>query len=227
MSKTKTQIIIGVLLCAIIVFYPVRLVRASTNERIISMSLAMNQGEHFKEVKAARIKAEEIRKENIKLSLQPVVSEKADEVKAARKEAARIAEEIRRQQEEERKRKEEEERRRQEEARIAALIADGGDKAVYKRFAYDNVKAYGWSDYDFECLVKLWNKESGWNPNSHNRYSGAHGIPQALPASKMAAYGSDYYTNYQPQILWGLNYIASRYGSPQNAWGFFCSHNWY
>ena len=76
-------------------------------------------------------------------------------------------------------------------------------------------------------LIKLWDRESGWNPNSHNGSSGAHGIPQALPASKMASEGSDYMTNGNTQIRWGLSYIKNRYGSPSNAWGHFCSHNWY
>lgn len=105
--------------------------------------------------------------------------------------------------------------------------ASGGSTADYQAFAEQRCYDYGWSQYDFECLVKLWNRESGWNPNSHNRSSGAHGIPQALPASKMAAYGSDYYTNGYVQINWGLDYIAGRYGSPSNAWSSFCSKGWY
>jgi hypothetical protein len=77
------------------------------------------------------------------------------------------------------------------------------------------------------CLEKLWTKESGWNELSQNRSSGAYGIPQALPGSKMAVYGEDWQTNPVPQIKWGLNYISNRYGDPCGAWSFFQSKNWY
>lgn len=98
----------------------------------------------------------------------------------------------------------------------------------YQAYAKDLViNTYGWSEYDFECLVKLWDKESGWDPNSHNSSSGAHGIPQALPASKMASEGADYYTNGYTQIRWGLKYIEGRYGSPSAAWAHSQSKGWY
>ena len=115
----------------------------------------------------------------------------------------------------------------EEEEEEVTVVIEGGSKADYQEYAYDQVINHGWSDYDFNCLVNLWNRESGWNPDAHNRYSGAHGIPQALPASKMAAFGDDYYTNGYTQIDWGISYIANRYGSPANAWAHFQSHNWY
>lgn len=106
--------------------------------------------------------------------------------------------------------------------------ATSGSKAEYQQYAHDLViNTYGWSEYDFQCLVNLWERESGWNPNSHNKSSGAHGIPQSLPASKMASEGADYYTNGYTQIRWGLKYIKGRYGSPANAWSHFQSKNWY
>lgn len=77
------------------------------------------------------------------------------------------------------------------------------------------------------CLVNMWNKESHWNTTSKNSSSGAYGIPQALPASKMAAYGSDYLTNPVPQIKWGLDYIKNRYSTPCGAWSFWQAHGWY
>jgi hypothetical protein len=77
------------------------------------------------------------------------------------------------------------------------------------------------------CLVLMWNRESGWNPLAKNPSSGSYGIPQALPASKMAAYGSDYLTNPVPQIKWGLDYIKNRYKTPCLAWSFWQGHNWY
>jgi hypothetical protein len=73
----------------------------------------------------------------------------------------------------------------------------------------------------------LWNKESHWNERSRNASSGAYGIPQALPASKMSVYGADYLTNPVPQIKWGLNYIKGRYKTPCGAWSFWQSHGWY
>lgn len=98
----------------------------------------------------------------------------------------------------------------------------------YQQYAHDLcINTYGWSENDFTCLVKLWNRESGWNPNAHNKSSGAHGIPQSLPASKMASEGDDYYTNGYTQIRWGLKYIAGRYGTPSAAWAHSESHNWY
>ena len=102
-----------------------------------------------------------------------------------------------------------------------------GTVSEYQEYARERCSAYGWSDGDFGALVKLWNRESGWNPNTRNSSSGAYGIPQALPASKMASAGSDYMTNYKTQINWGLSYISSRYGSPSSAWSYFQSNGWY
>lgn len=77
------------------------------------------------------------------------------------------------------------------------------------------------------CLEKLWTKESGWNHRSENRSSGAYGIPQALPGSKMAKYGDDWRTNPATQIKWGLDYIKGRYKTPCGAWTFFRNNGWY
>lgn len=102
-----------------------------------------------------------------------------------------------------------------------------GSVAEYQAYAKQRVYDYGWSDADFNALVNLWNRESGWSVTNRNRSSGAYGIPQALPASKMSSAGSDYLTNYKTQINWGLSYIKSRYGSPSNAWSSFRSKGWY
>lgn len=112
-------------------------------------------------------------------------------------------------------------------SRGSGAIRATGTKAQYQAYAKSKCQAYGWSNYDFDCLVSLWNKESGWNPLAHNSSSGAHGIAQALPASKMSSYGSDYMTNYKTQINWGLNYIKSRYGSPSKAWSHSKAKGWY
>lgn len=102
-----------------------------------------------------------------------------------------------------------------------------GSVAEYQAYARARCSAYGWSTADFNCLVALWNKESKWNPNAYNSGSGAYGISQALPASKMATAGTDYRTNYKTQINWGLSYISSRYGSPSAAWSHSKSTGWY
>ena len=86
---------------------------------------------------------------------------------------------------------------------------------------------YGWGDDQFGCLVSLWNKESGWNVNSYNASSGATGIPQALPGSKMATAGADWQTNPATQITWGLGYISGSYGTPCAAWDKSESVGWY
>ena len=79
----------------------------------------------------------------------------------------------------------------------------------------------------FGCLNKLWTKESHWNHKASNPSSGAYGIPQALPGSKMGSVGSDWRTNPATQIKWGLNYIEGRYGSPCKAWSHSQSVGWY
>jgi len=78
--------------------------------------------------------------------------------------------------------------------------------------------SFGWPSSQFGCLQSLWNAESGWNPTATNPTSGAYGIPQALPGSKMASAGADWQTNPATQIRWGLGYIKQVYGSPCAAW---------
>ena len=96
-----------------------------------------------------------------------------------------------------------------------------------KEYARIRVAEYGWSTADYNALVSLWQRESGWNVYASNKRSGAYGIPQALPGKKMASHGADWQTNYKTQINWGLSYIKSRYGTPSKAWQHFCSKGWY
>jgi len=95
-----------------------------------------------------------------------------------------------------------------------------------QQIAAGMVSARGWGNDQFSCLVSLWNKESGWRTNAANP-SGAYGIPQALPGSKMASAGSDWQTSARTQISWGLGYIASVYGTPCSAWAHSQATNWY
>ena len=89
------------------------------------------------------------------------------------------------------------------------------------------LSAYGWGQDQFGCLDSLWERESHWNPFAENSSSGAYGIPQALPGSKMATAGADWRTNAVTQIEWGLGYIHDRYGTPCGAWSFKQGHGWY
>ncbi len=117
----------------------------------------------------------------------------------------------------------------EEEAAAASIpatssVSPGTARALGQQMAAD---MYGWTGSEWSCLDALWQRESGWNPNAHNPYSGAHGIPQALPGSKMATAGSDWATNPATQIAWGLGYISGRYGTPCGAWGHSESVGWY
>ena len=87
-----------------------------------------------------------------------------------------------------------------------------------QQVAQDLIDAtYKWDASQVQCLDTLWNKESHWNFQAHNYRSGAHGIPQALPADKMEVVAMDWRTNPITQIKWGLRYISVRYGTPCKA----------
>ena len=89
-----------------------------------------------------------------------------------------------------------------------------GAKKVAKSILLDE---YGFSEKQYKCLNSLWTKESNWNYKARNKKSGAHGIPQALPASKMSVISTDWRTNPVTQIRWGLRSISIRYETPCNA----------
>ena len=100
----------------------------------------------------------------------------------------------------------------------------GSNQAIGQQLA----AADGWgSGGQWTCLDELWTRESGWRMVWNTAGSGAYGIPQSLPASKMASAGADYMTNPATQIRWGLGYIRGRYGSPCAAWSHETAANWY
>jgi hypothetical protein len=99
-----------------------------------------------------------------------------------------------------------------------------GAKKVAKAIADSE---YDWGDKQFLCLNRLWTKESHWNYRAHNKSSGAHGIPQALPAIRMDDVATDWRTNPVTQIRWGLRYIEARYETPCRAWAKFQRSNYY
>ncbi|WP_235425907.1 hypothetical protein [Clavibacter michiganensis] len=100
------------------------------------------------------------------------------------------------------------------------------DPGSAKGIARSILASQGMGDDQYACLDYLWTKESGWRVNAYNP-SGAYGIPQALPGSKMASVGADWQTNPATQITWGLQYIDSRYGSPCGAKAHSVLKNWY
>jgi hypothetical protein len=112
----------------------------------------------------------------------------------------------------------------------AATAASGatrpasGNEALGQQMA----SVYGWgSGAEWTCLDELWTRESGWRIVWNYQGSGAYGIPQALPASKMASAGPDWQTNPATQIRWGLRYVKETYGSPCGAWAHEETAGWY
>jgi hypothetical protein len=124
----------------------------------------------------------------------------------------------------------------QAQAEAAAAAAAAAAQALANANTPDGARAYaadfaasqyGWGGDQFQCLDKLWQKESGWNYQAYNASSGATGIPQSLPGSKMATAGDDWATSAATQIRWGLGYIKGAYGTPCSAWSHSQSMNWY
>jgi len=110
---------------------------------------------------------------------------------------------------------------------VSAPAAGTPDPGTAQAIAYAMLQAMGLGDDQYSCLVSLWDRESHWNVYSSNSSSGAYGIPQALPGSKMASAGADWETNPATQISWGLGYIADRYGNPCGAWAHSEDVGWY
>ncbi len=99
-----------------------------------------------------------------------------------------------------------------------------GAKKYAKSYALAN---YNWGDQQYSCLNKLWTRESHWNYKARNPRSGAHGIAQALPATKMEIIATDWRTNPLTQIQWGLRYIETRYDNPCKAYAKFKRSRYY
>ena len=118
-------------------------------------------------------------------------------------------------------------------ARIPQHSSGGGTSTVTtpgsaEQIAQRLMPSFGFSvPAQFGCLYSLWMRESGWNKYAENPGSGAYGIPQSLPGSKMASAGSDWRTSAVTQIKWGLGYIAAVYGTPCGAWSHEESAGWY
>jgi hypothetical protein len=100
------------------------------------------------------------------------------------------------------------------------------DPGTAQSTAFNLLSSYGFASSQWSCLDDLWQRESGWRYNAENA-SGAYGIPQALPGSKMATVASDWQTDPTTQIKWGLGYIKSTYGTPCGAWSHEEADGWY
>jgi len=110
--------------------------------------------------------------------------------------------------------------------RAVAPAAGVPDPGTAQAIALAMLTARGWGSDQYSCLVSLWNRESHWNVYASNA-SGAYGIPQAVPGSKMASAGPNWQSNPTTQITWGLGYITARYGTPCGAWAHSQSTGWY
>ena len=111
---------------------------------------------------------------------------------------------------------------------IATLTAAAtSQRQANYRTAQRMMPRFSWGKRQWSPLQKLWNRESGWNKYAENPYSGAYGIPQAVPGSKMASAGNHWRTNATTQIRWGLRYIKGRYGRPRVAWDHELAYGWY
>ena len=106
---------------------------------------------------------------------------------------------------------------------FAAPVASGSPQQIAEAM----LGSFGWSSSQFSCLDPLWAHESGWSVTAYNAGSGAYGIPQALPGSRMASAGPDWQTSAATQIRWGLEYIKGTYGSPCGAWDHEQATGWY
>jgi Transglycosylase SLT domain len=111
--------------------------------------------------------------------------------------------------------------------RAADVVAAGlARRFTPRQIAWFMLKSFGWTTRAYPYLSRLWARESGWNTYASNP-SGAYGIPQAMPGSKMASAGGDWRTNPRTQIRWGLRYIKAVYGSPSTAWLHELRYGWY
>ncbi|WP_308364003.1 MULTISPECIES: transglycosylase SLT domain-containing protein [unclassified Streptomyces] len=146
----------------------------------------------------------------------------AEDAKSKKAEAQKAADEKAAQEKKEREEK--------EQAASRSAARDAGDFEVQSSYTVAQVKAIAQQmvpSGQFQCFSNIINQESTWNYKAVNSSSGAYGLVQALPGSKMASAGSDWRTNPATQIKWGLGYMNDRYGSPCGAWNFHQANGWY
>ncbi|WP_374775609.1 transglycosylase SLT domain-containing protein [Streptomyces sp. NBC_01310] len=156
------------------------------------------------------------------------------DAKRSAEEAARVqaAEDAKARKAEAQKAADEKAKKEREAKEVASRSAarDAGDFAPQSSYTVAQVKAIAQQMVpadQFSCFSKIINQESTWNYLAVNKSSGAYGLVQALPGSKMASAGADWRTNPATQIKWGLNYMEDRYGGPCSAWSFHQANGWY
>ena len=110
---------------------------------------------------------------------------------------------------------------------LTSARATAASAARARSIARRMLRSFDWTRRQFKYLNHLWDRESGWNVFAQNPYSGAYGIPQALPPVKMATAGANWRTSARTQIRWGLGYIKETYGSPHGAWDHELATGWY
>jgi hypothetical protein len=115
--------------------------------------------------------------------------------------------------------------------RVATALAQAGstppNQQAPQQIARKMLRSFGWTWRQFKYLNLLWEAESSWNVSAENPSTGAYGIPQAVPGSKMSAAGPDWQADAATQIRWGLGYISAAYGSPRIAWEHEVTYGWY
>lgn len=201
------------------VFSQVRQTRANQGTAALSMSTDLSSSGADAVRSAAKAIAEKKKKEEAeKAAAEKRAAEEAAEQRAAEEAAAaeRAAEE--------RAAEQAASRSSQRQAPVQSAPVSSGDS---RSIARSMLAGYGWGDDQWGCLDSLWMRESGWNHTAMNPSSGAYGIPQSLPGSKMATAGADWQTNPATQIEWGLGYISGRYGTPCGAWAHSEAVGWY
>ncbi|WP_345658816.1 aggregation-promoting factor C-terminal-like domain-containing protein [Streptomyces siamensis] len=159
-------------------------------------------------------------------------SAKKDAEEAARKQAAEdaVAKQQAAEKAAEKAEKEAKERKAAQEAASRSATRDASSFSVQSSYTVAQIQAMARQmvpSGQFQCFSNIVDHESSWNYKAVNASSGAYGLFQALPGSKMSSVGSDWQTNPATQIKWGLNYMDSRYGSPCEAWSFWQANNWY
>ncbi|WP_374203277.1 transglycosylase SLT domain-containing protein [Streptomyces sp. ST2-7A] len=112
-------------------------------------------------------------------------------------------------------------------AGLGVLGAAGTAHAAPTTGAQDTAQRMIADPAQYQCFANIVERESGWDHTATNPSSGAYGLMQALPAGKMSSAGSDWQTNPNTQIEWGLQYMEERYGSPCDAWSFWQNNHWY
>ena len=166
---------------------------------------------------AQAIAADASAKKDAEAAARKAAAETAIAKKEAAKKAAKAAEEAKK-------------REAEEAAASRSAGRDASDFAVQSSYTVAQIQAMARQMVpggQFQCFSNIVNHESSWNYRAVNASSGAYGLFQALPGSKMASVGADWQTNPATQIKWGLNYMNSRYGSPCQAWSFWQANHWY